>query len=193
MSSPLSLKRPLLLLAILAVSLSSCGGKASSETQSPAAAGASAGASSAGAAGVAGVAGADASNPKMPEPSIVRVIGNDLEVDPQARPGCIEHFQGFYAQLGGMSLDFKAFVSEPGDYDGDPIRILWLDAQRTNGEHYRATAGTVGLGFISLHVEQVEPRFIGSLEAQLFPVDDPTLAPLTLRLSFDIAARAACP
>lgn len=187
MSSLLYEKRLLPLLAILTFGVFSCGGKASSETQSMAAGGANAASPSAGAAG------ADAPDMKQPDPSVVRVSGDDRQIDPQARPECLTSFQGFYAHVGGMTLDFKAFVFEPGDYEGDPIKILWLDALQANGDHYRATAGTVGSGYISLHVTQVAPRFIGSLEATLFPVDNPMLSPLMLRLSFDIAVRAGCP
>ena len=176
------------LLAVVAFGVGSCGGKASSEARNLAAGGAS-GASSSG-----GAAGADAPDTKEPVPSIVRVSGNDGDIDPQATPECIVGFQGFYARVGEMTVDFHAFVSAPGDYAGDPVQILWLDALRANGEHYRAAAGTGGSsGKISLHVAQVEPRFIGSLEASLPAVDDPMQAPLMLRLTFDITVRAGCP
>lgn len=181
-SSPLHERLPLAVLAIVAFGVFSCGGKASTDTPSVAEAGAS------GASSLSGAAGTDALEPA---PSVVQVTGNDGDIDPQATPECLTGFQGFYAHVGGMTVDFKAFISEPGDYQGDPLRILWLDALRPNGEHYRATAGTVGSGNISLHVSQVEPRFIGSLEASLH-ADDPALAPLMLRLTFDIAQRAGC-
>jgi hypothetical protein len=174
------------LVAVVAIGGSSCGGKASSETHSVAAAGAS------GASPLGGAAGADARAAEESVASVVQLSGNDGDIDPQATPECLTGFQGFYAHVGGMTVDFKAFVFEPGDFEGDPMKILWLDALRPNGEHYRATAGTVGAGKISLHVVQVEPRFIGSLEASLPAVDDPALEPLMLRLSFDIAARAGC-
>ena len=174
------------LLALVASGVLGCGGRASSEAQSLASGGAS-GASSSG-----GTAGADAPDTREPDPSVVQVSGNDGDIDPQATPECLTGFQGFHAHVGGMSVDFMAFVSEPGDYEGDPVQILWLDALRPNGEHYRATAGTVGAGSISLHVAQVEPRFIGSLEASLPALDDPLLSPLMLRLTFDIAVRARC-
>lgn len=186
--SSLLCEKPLLpLLAMVALGVFGCGGRASGEAQSLAAGGAS-GVSSSG-----GAAGADALETREPAPSIVHVSGNDGDIDPRATPACLSGFQGFNAHVGGMTVDFKAFVLEPGDYEGDPVRILWLDALRPNGERYRATAGTVGSGNISLHVTQVDPRFIGSLEASLPAVDDASLEPLMLRLSFDIAVRAGCP
>jgi len=124
------------LLAILALGVVSCGGKAGSKVRNLAAGGAS-GSSSPG-----GAAGADAPDPMEPEPSIVYVTGNDGDIDPQATPECIAGFQGFSARMGGMSVDFKAFVFEPGDYEGDPVQILWLEARGANGEHYLAAAGT---------------------------------------------------
>ena len=188
MSSLLCEKMLWPLLAIVALGVVSCGGKASSEARNLAGGGASSASSSGGAAG------ADALEPTEPEPSIVHVSGNDGDLDPQATPECLAGFQGFYARVKGMNLNFKAFVSEPGDYEGNPVQILWLAAFRANGQHYEAAAGTAeSSGSISLHVAQVEPRFIGSLEASLPAVDDPMRAPLMLHLTFDIAVRAGCP
>jgi hypothetical protein len=184
-SSPRHERLPLVVFASVAFGVVSCGGKASTDTPSVAGSGAS------GASSLSGAAGADPLNAGEAAPSVVQVTGNDGDIDFQATPECTRGFQGFYAHVGGMTVDFKAFISEPGDYQGDPLRILWLDALRSNGQHYRATGGTVGSGSISLHVSQVEPRFIGSLEASL-TADDPSLAPLMLGLSFDIAQRAGC-
>jgi hypothetical protein len=172
-----------LLWPLVAAAAFNCGGRANSQERA-----------GAGAGDVSSLGGADASVPTQPPPSVVQVSGNDGDVDPQATPECLNGFQGFYARLGEISADFKAFVAKPGDYEGDSVQILWLEVSRANGEHYRAAAGTSeSSGKISLHVQQVEPRFRGSLEALLPALDDPTRAPLMLTLSFDIAVRAGCP
>ena len=175
------------LVAVVAFGVVSCGGKASSEERNPGAGGASGASSSGGAGGVA------EPDPGGPEPSTVQVSGNDGDIDPQATPVCLQGFQGFSARVEGMSIEFHAFVFEPGDYEGDPLRILWLEVFRADGGHYLASAGQAeGSGKISLHVERIEPRFIGSLEASLPALDDPMRAPLMLALDFDIAVRAGC-
>lgn len=178
------------LVTAIALVVMSCGGKAAREQGSPPAGGA------AGAVASGGQAGVNVPNPKEPDPSavVVSVNGNKESVDPQVTPECLAGFQGFQARVGGMSLDFKAFVFKPGDYEGDPVQILWLDVRRDNGEQYRAAAGSaVSSGSISLHVEQVGLRFVGSLEALAPGLDDPSLAPLKLTVSFDIAVRDGCP
>lgn len=188
MSSLLREKRLWPLLAVVALGVMGCGGKASREERNLAAAGQGGASSSA-----TGEVGGAAPDPKD-EPSIVQVGGGDGEIDPQATPECMSGFQGFSARVDGMSIEFHAFVFEPGDYAGDPVQILWLEVRRADGEHYLATGGSaVESGNISLHVAQVAPRFIGSLEASLAFVDDPMRAPLMLDLTFDIAARAGCP
>lgn len=173
-------------LAVVIVGGVSCGGKAS-EQHSVASGGAGGGASSAGAAGV------DRPPTDLPEPSTVSVNGAEGGTDPDATPHCIPDFQGFSARVAAMTLELEAFALQPGDYEGDPVHILWLDAVRADGEHFRAVVGSAdSRGSISLHVKQVEPRFRGSLEALLPDVDDPTRNPLKLSLTFDIA-RDACP
>lgn len=188
MSSLLGGKRLWPLLAVVALEVMGCGGKASSEKRNLPAAG-QGGASSS----TTGEAGGAAPDPKD-EPSMVQVGGREGEIDPQATPECMYGFQGFSARVGGMSIEFHAFVSEPGDYEGDSVHILWLEVRRADGEHYLATGGTaVESGNVSLHVARVAPRFIGRLEASMAFVDDPMRAPLMLDLTFDIAARAGCP
>jgi len=183
-----SLFRASLLWPLVAAAAFSCGGKASSQERTVAGAGAG------GVSSLGGAAGTDAPVPTQPAPNVVQVTGNDGDVDPQATPSCLVGFQGFNARLGDMSVDFMAFVAKPGDYEGDPVQVLWLDASRAKGEHYRAACCTSeSSGKISLHVEQVEPRFRGSLDALLPALDDPMRAPLMLTLSFDIAVRAGCP
>ena len=134
------------LVGVVAFGVIGCGGKASSDK------GGIAGGGAGGVFSSAGAAGADA-----PGPSTVQVNGNDEGIDLNATPECLQGFQGFAGQVEGVDLDFKAFVSMPGDYEGDPVRILWLEAVRTDNEHYLAAAGTAeSSGSISLHVEQVE-------------------------------------
>lgn len=165
--------------------LAGCGGKASEHERDPDGAGAPGG----GASGSPAVGGGSNAAPA----SSVAVSGDPSDIDPDAKPECSPGFQGFSAKVGGLTIDFKAFVFEPGDYQGDSVRILWLDALRANGEHYRAAAGTTeSSGAISLHVQQVKPRFIGHLEAIVPAEDDSTAKPLMLQLTFDIAVREGC-
>jgi hypothetical protein len=177
--------------ALLAMMLVACGGKAhgtgTAGTDPPSTAGAG-GSQLAPAAGEAGA-------PTMPEPSVVRVVGEEGEgsVDSSATAGCLGGFHGFEAVLGEELVTFHAFVSEAGDYTGDPLRLLWLEVTG-DGKHYLASccASNFG-GEIFLHVDAVEPRFMGELEAVLADQDDPNGPPLRLQLTFDIAVRAGCP
>lgn len=176
-------------LAVVGFGVAGCGGRAAREQANPPA-GETGGVAAAGAAGV------PDTNPSEPEPSVVMVSDNGSEgsVDADATPQCLTGFQGFHAHAAGMSLEFEAFVFKPGDYTGDPVQILWLDVQRDDGERYRAASGSASsLGSISLHVEQIGLRFVGSLEALAPGLDDPTLPPLKVALTFDIAVQAGCP
>jgi hypothetical protein len=106
----------------------------------------------------------------------------------------LQGFQGFTAQLGDARVEFKAFVFEPGEYQGDSVHILWMHVEQADGSKYYARAGVYdSTGELNLHVVQVEPRFRGSLEAWLTSEDDPTSDFLPLSLSFDIDPRAGCP
>lgn len=177
-----------LTLAVLVLAGVHCGGKAASEQQSSAPGGAGGNSSSAGAAGV------DIPEPTLPEPNVVFVNGQDGGADRNATSNCIRGLQGFSAQAADMAIRFEGVVGRPGDYEGDSVQVLWLDARRPSGEAYRASVGLPDSGgSISLHVEQVEPRFRGSLEAVLPAEDDPTLVPLKLSLTFDIDPLAGCP
>jgi hypothetical protein len=177
-----------LTLAVLILAVVRCGGKAASQEQSSAAGGAGGSASSAGAAGV------DSLEPTLPEPNVVFVNGEDGGVDRNAMSNCLRGLQGFSAQAADMAIRFEGVVGKPGDYEGDSVHVLWLDVRRPSGEAYRASVGLPESGgSISLHVEQVEPRFRGSLEAVLPAEDDPTLMPLKLSLTFDIDPLAGCP
>jgi hypothetical protein len=176
---------------LLGMMLVACGGKAhgtgAADTDPPSSAGAG-GSQLAPAAGEAGA-------PPLLEPSVVRVVGEEGEgsVDSGATAECLVGFHGFAAVLGDRSVIFHAFVSEPGDYAGDPLRILWLEVTG-DGKHYLATCCTSNIGGeILLHVDAVEPRFMGELEAVLADQDDPNGPPLRLQLTFDIAVRAGCP
>ncbi len=173
------------LFGVVAFGVVGCGGKAIGQERNLNGGGAGGASSSSG-----GAAGADT---KQQEPNTVHLTGDEDEIDSQAAAKCLQGFQGFTAHVGGMNVDFIAFVFEPGDYQGDPLQILWLEARGANGEHYVATAGPVEYsGSISLHVEQVEPRFIGSIKASIPAVDDPIRPALMLSLSFDVAVQAGC-
>ena len=173
-------------IALVALGFGGCGGKALDSSHSPGDAGASGNAAAAGSQG-----NVEAS---APDPSVVRLVADDggLSTDEHATPECLAGFQGFQANLSGRVFDFKAFVAEPGDYTGDPVRILWLDLREPDGRHYRATGGSPGPGTIFLHVDTVEPRFSGSLEAVLSDQSDTEAKPLNVKLEFDIAVRAGC-
>jgi hypothetical protein len=176
---------------LLGMMLVACGGKAhgtgATSTDPP---------STAGAGGsLLAPAGGEAGAPAVVEPSVVRLAGEDGEgsVDSSATPECLAGFHGFQAVLGDKLVTFHAFVSEPGDYTGDPLRLLWLEVTG-GGKHYRASCCTSDVGGeIFLHVDAVAPRFTGELEAVLADQDDPSAPPLPLQLTFDIAVRAGCP
>ncbi|HEX2862469.1 MAG TPA: hypothetical protein VHN79_12560, partial [Lacunisphaera sp.] len=68
----------------------------------------------------------------------------------------------------------------------------WLELREPDGRHYLATGGSPGPGTISLHVDTVEPRFIGSLEAIMPDETDTAAQPLNVKLEFDIAVRVGC-
>jgi hypothetical protein len=138
-------------------------------------------------------AGGDTASPGAAAPSVVHLVGGENPVtDFQAKPECLQGFQGFSAKLAEQFVDFKAFVFEPGDYTGDPVKILYLDVTGADG-HYQAATGTgESTGSINLHVDAVDPRFAGYLEAVLTEVDDPMKPNLRMRLDFDIAVRDGC-
>jgi hypothetical protein len=168
---------------VIAAASAGCGGKAREGADSPEPGGASA---------VGGSANQGGSAP-VEEPSVVEVSGDIQASVADAAAECLSSFQGFVAKSGGMTIDFKAFIQEPGDYTGDALRILWLDVQQPDGSAYNASTGAANAtGSILLHVKTVSPRFVGSMEATLTNRSDPTEEPLELQLSFDIAARAGC-
>lgn len=173
-------------IALVGLSFSGCGGKALDTSQSPGDAGAP---GNAAAAGLPGNVEAGA-----PDPSLVRLVAGDggFSTDEHATAACLTGFQGFQANLGNRAFDFKAFVAEPGDYTGDPVRILWFGLREPDGRHYLATGGSPGPGTISLHVDTVEPRFIGSLEAVMSDQTDTEAKLLKVKLEFDIAVRVGC-
>lgn len=176
------LSRLSLVLVIVAAG-AGCGGKATEGSNDPGRGGAPAGGGSANQAGSAPVG----------APSVVEVSGDIQASVADAAAECLSSFQGFVAKAGGTTIDFKAFIQEPGDYRGDPLRILWLDVQQPDGSAYSASTGAAdATGSILLHVETVSPRFTGNIEATLTNRGDPAQEPLQLQLSFDIAARAGC-
>jgi hypothetical protein len=95
--------------------------------------------------------------------------------------------------VGATLVTFHAFVFEPGDYVGDPLHILWLEATAHGKRHLAACCSAESAGEIFVHVDTVEPRFTGELQAVLQDQDDSNAEPLRLHLTFDIAVRAGCP
>jgi hypothetical protein len=173
-------------IALVGLGFGGCGGKALDSSHSLGDAGAPGNAAAAGSQGDV--------EARAPDPSVVRLVAGDggLSTDEHAIPECLAGFQGFQAKLSGRAFDFKAFVAEPGDYTGDPVHILWLELREPDGRHYLATGGSPGPGTISLHVDTVEPRFIGSLEAIMPDETDTAAKPLNVKLEFDIAVRVGC-
>lgn len=172
-----------LVLLLIVVAGAGCGGKSRESSDEPTRGGAPTGGGSANQGGSAPVE----------APSIVKVEGDIQASVVDASAECLPSFQGFVAKSGGTTIDFKAFIQEPGDYMGDPLRILWLDVQQPDGSGYNASTGAANMtGSILLHVETVSPRFTGSIEATLTNRSDPAGQPLELQLSFDIAVRQGC-
>jgi hypothetical protein len=178
-----------LLALMLVVTSVSCGRNAGSAPG----AGAHGGASDLG--GAAGYGGAGGESPTTPPPSSVSVIvgGDGPLVDAHSTPTCINGFEGFASRVDGLSIDFEAFITEPGRYEGDPIRILYLDVKMPDGNEYCATAGqTTCPGTVTLIARSVEPRFTGEVEAELVNRNDATAPTLTVNLTFDIASHVGC-
>ena len=173
-------------IALAGLGFGGCGGKARDSFQPPSDAGASGNAAAAGSPGNVEAA--------APDPSVVRLVAGDgsVSIDEHATAECLAGFLGFQARPGDLAFDFKAFVAEPGDYIGDPVHILWLDLFDADGRHYLATGGSPGPGTISLHVDTVEPRFIGRLEAVMSDQPDREANLLNVKLEFDIAVRGGC-
>jgi hypothetical protein len=177
--------RSVLASSAIVLGLANCGGKAEHQPEL---------ADSAADSGPAyGIADANGQDGSAAAPSTVRNGGAGEDIDSHALAQCEPGFQGFSAQLGDMHVNLFAFVFEPGDYQGDPIKILDVEVTRGSGEHYRASAGTANAdGTISLHVDGVRPRFVGRVVASLPSTDDALRAPLMLDLSFDIAPATNC-
>lgn len=176
--------RPLL----AAVVLFACGGH-TSETEASGAS-SSAGTPSGGAA-TGGVGGsADGSNDGR---SIVTLVSPEMDVDYAASPSTVGPcFRGFGASVAGVRVGFEAFVQAPGDYEGDPIHILYMEARNAEGRVFSASTNSEPFGEIHLHVTAVSPRFVGGVRGVLSAHDDPEAATLTLSLAFDVATSGSC-
>ena len=105
---------------------------------------------------------------------------------------CPTGFHGFTAKLDGWSIEFHAFISDPGDYSGDPVRILWLEIVEPDGHRYLATGGLPQPGQVFLHVDSIAPRFTGRIDALLYRRDDPSAPSRSLSLTFDVAPNDTC-
>jgi hypothetical protein len=130
-----------------------------------------------------------------PAPSSVSIVvgGDGPVVDANPVPTCVSGFQGFSASVDGLSIELEAFISEPGRYEGDPLRIIYLDVKRPDGSEYCVTGGQATcLGTVTLVARSVGPRFTGEVEAELVNRNDAAAPTLTLSLSFDIASRVGC-
>jgi hypothetical protein len=175
---------------VTGLSLTACGGRTTTAT--PALDGAASGAADSASTEATAGEGTDSTSPV---PSVVQLVTGDGGAPTAARatPECIPGFQGFQATVDDQSIDFKAFVAQPGDYTGDSLHILWLDVKTATGQNYRAAVVPSGsTGRISVHVVAAEPRFVGSLEAVATDLDDANAPPLVLALTFDIAVRDGC-
>ena len=91
-----------------------------------------------------------------------------------------------------MQIDFVAFVQEPGDYQGDPIHILYLAARLPDGRTFSASTNSEPYGEIDLHAVTVSPRFSGAVYAKIYDRDDPSAPPLTISLTFDVKGSGGC-
>jgi hypothetical protein len=156
-------------LALLVGLLFACGGRASGGTQEAAEAGAT-----------------DA-------PSTVTLLGPSGEAEAPASPTALGPcFVGFATFVGGMQIDFVAFVQEPGDYQGDPIHILYLSARLPDGRTFSASTNSEPYGEIDLHAVAVSPRFSGAVNAKIYDRADPSAPPLAISLTFDVKGSSGC-
>jgi hypothetical protein len=163
-------------LALLVGLLFACGGRASGGTQE---------AAEAGATGTGAAGSSDA-------PGTVTLLGSSGEAEATAITGLGPCFVGFTTFVGGMDIDFMAFVQEPGDYQGDPIHILFLSARLPDGRTFSASTNSEPYGEIDLHAVAVSPRFSGAVNAKIYDRDDPSAPPLALSLTFDVKGSSGC-
>lgn len=143
--------------------------------------------------GVGGSSGTGGAPYGLPSTISLVVDGAEPLVTSDAAATCLQLFEGFGATVGGFAVEFEAFIQEPGDYAGDPLRILYLHMKAPDGSDYCGTGGlTSCLGSVNLHARAVAPRFSGELEAEVVDRDDPEAPPLAIKLTFDVADRTDC-
>ncbi|MEO8904557.1 MAG: hypothetical protein ABI488_19285 [Polyangiaceae bacterium] len=133
----------------------------------------------------------------MPAPDAVSLVvdGHEPLVGETVVATCLGYFEGFTSNGDGYSIEFEAFVQEPGDYRGDPVHILYLTVTSPDGREYCASGGGAACpaGWVTLHARTVAPRFSGFIEAVAFDQNDAEAPPMSLTLNFDVADNAACP
>ena len=168
--------------------LFACGGRASRSTQE-----AAAGATGTGQAGSANASAGGGAAGSSDAPGTVTLLGSSGEAEAPATPTMLGPcFVGFATFVDGMYIDFVAFVQEPGDYQGDPIHILFLSARLPDGRTFSASTNSEPYGEIELHAVAVSPRFSGAVNAELYDRDDPSAPPLTIALTFDVKGSSGC-
>jgi hypothetical protein len=177
--------------------LFACGGRASRSTQEAAESGATgtgqAGSANAGTMASGGASAGGGAVGSSDAPGTVTLLGSSGETEAPATPTMLGPcFVGFATFVDGMYIDFVAFVQEPGDYQGDPIHILFLSARLPDGRTFSASTNSEPYGEIELHAVAVSPRFFGAVNAQLYDRDDPSAPPLTIALTFDVKGSSGC-
>jgi hypothetical protein len=182
--------------------LFACGGRASRSTQETAeadptgtgqAGSANAGALASGGAKSGGAIAGGGAAGSSDAPGTVTLLGSSGEAEAPATPTMLGPcFVGFATFVDGMYVDFMAFVQEPGDYQGDPVHILFLSARLPDGRTFSATTNSEPYGEIELHAVAVSPRFSGAVNAELYDRDDASVPPLTIALTFDVKGSSGC-
>lgn len=149
-------------------------------------------ASSGAASGGTGASAGTATDGLLEIPNIVTLIDPSGDAEAMATPfDAWPCFRGFTSTVNGMRVEFVAFVQTPGDYQGDSIHILNLDAYLADGRVFSA-GDSWPLGEIHLHVTAASPRFVGGLKGILYDRTAKDAPPLTLSLAFDVEAGDTC-
>src|SRR5205814_4585852 len=105
-----------------------------------------------------GMGGAGGGPYALPNTISLIIDGADPLVSSDDVATCLISFEGFHATIGGFSVEFQAFIQEPGDYTGDALRILYLDMKAPDGRDYCGTGGLgLCLGWVRLHAQAVAP------------------------------------
>ena len=149
-------------------------------------------ASSGAASGGTGASAGTAPDGLLELPNVVTLIQPSGDAEGIALPLTIGPcFRGFTSTIDSMRVEFMAFVQTPGDYQGDSIHILNLDAYLADGRVFSAGTSSA-LGEINLHVTAASPRFVGGLKGILYDRNAKDAPPLTLSLAFDVEAGDTC-